>query len=229
MYNGNSLVNDLIPRIDETNPEHYKLFAIRTMVMPPVSGLPEFLRAAGDYGKYRVAEAPGTGYFGVVDVPVAAAASRENFYALCDPWMHSAWLGQQRYVWLDFAGEAPREMPRVTPGYLPEMAVGVAPGTVASERQSGQVYSAEVEAARDAWVLFRMAWHPAWSVTVDGAKVKSVMVTPGFTAARVEAGRHRVECRYEPGWAKWWWLSAGWLLVAVMWVVERRRSTTIAP
>ena len=79
---------------------------------------------------------------------------------------------------------------------------GGAPGRILSERQDGEVYEAEFEAARASYVLFKMTWHPNWKATIDGAPVATVMLSPGFLAAPVAAGRHRIACRYESGGLK---------------------------
>lgn len=227
LFNATSLTSDLIPRIDETNPEHYRLFNIRTMLAPPIDGLPGFLKPTADFGRFRVFEAPGDGYFAIVDAAASAQTTRENFYALCNPWMHSDWPASRRHIWLDFAGDAPKDLPRVTPGYLPPAASQPPAGTVANERKQGQVYEADLDLQRPAYLLFRMAWHPNWKVLVDGVPVRTAMFTPGFTAAPVDVGRHHVVCRYEPGNGKWFDALGGLLLVLAMCVIEYRLGGSI--
>jgi hypothetical protein len=227
LFNATSLTSDLIPRIDETNPEHYRLFNIRTMLAPPIDGLPGFLKRTADFGRFRVFEAPGDGYFAIVDAAAAAQTTRDIFYALCDPWMHSDWPASRRHIWLDFAGDAPKELPRVTPGYLPPAAAQSTAGTVANERQQGQVYEADLELQRPAYMLFRMGWHPNWKVLVDGVPARTAMFTPGFTAAPVGVGRHHVVCRYEPGKGKWFGAAGGLLLVLAMVAMEYRRGGSV--
>jgi len=227
LFNGTSLVNDLIPRIDETNPAHYRLFNIRTMLAPPIDGLPGFLKHTADFGRFRVFEAPGDGYFAIVDAAAAAQTTRENFYALNDPWMHSDWPTSGRHIWLDFAGDAPKELPRVTPGYLPPAPARPPAGTVANERRSGQIYEADLDVTRAAYVLFRMAWHPNWKVLVDGVPARTAMFTPGFTAAPVGNGHHHVVCRYVPGNGKWLGAAAGLLIVLAMGAIEYRRRASV--
>lgn len=224
LYNGTSLPVDLIARMNESNPADYRLFNIRTMLAPPLEGAPPFLKRAGDYGKFRAFEAPGEGYFGLVDVVAAAPTARDNLFALCDPWMHSDWPATNRHIWLDFNGDAPKELPRVTPGYLPPMPAAASAGSVTAERQNGQVYEADLDVQRPAYILFRMAWHPNWSVLVDGAPAHTAMVTPGFTAAPVAPGRHHVVCRYTPGNGKWIGAAAGWFAVLLMGALEYRRQ-----
>jgi hypothetical protein len=224
MYNGSSLVNDLIPRFNEANPGDYRLFNIRTMLTPPVASLPAFLKPAADWGKLRAFEAPGEGYFALVDTVAAATVTRETFFSVCDPWMHSPWAANDQHILLDFAGGAGKDLPRVTPGYLPPLPPRAPAGRVLSERQSGQRYEAEFEADRPAYVLFRMAWHPNWLVLIDGAPVQTVMLSPGFTGAPVAPGRHRIVCRYAPGNLKLLLLGAGLAVILLLGFLEHHRS-----
>jgi uncharacterized membrane protein YfhO len=70
---------------------------------------------------------------------------------------------------------------------------------VLGEQQNTDVYSAEFDAAREAYVLFSMTFHPNWRVELDGRPRPTMMLSPGFLGVRTPAGRHRIECRYQPG------------------------------
>jgi hypothetical protein len=224
-YNQTALPSDLIGRFNQSRASEYRVFNIRTVLTIPVSGAPAFLKPLGDIGHFRAFAAPGEGYFGVVDVVAAADTTRDNFFDLCDPWLDSDWPEKNQYIWLDFHGEAPKDLPRLTPGYLPAIPSAPGePGKAMNERQTGQVYEADLDVLRPAWVLFRMTFHPAWKTLVDGQPAKTAMLSPGFLGVQVSAGRHHVLCRYEPGNAKWILLFAGWGLTPVMLGVEYRRS-----
>jgi hypothetical protein len=69
-----------------------------------------------------------------------------------------------------------------------------------------------------------MTWHPNWRVTVDGAPRNTVMLSPGFLGVAVDAGKHHVECRYQPGAARTYVAFAGLILAAAMFALERRVS-----
>jgi hypothetical protein len=219
-YNVAALPSDLVPKFDQIHPLAYKIFNIRSVIAPRVVP-PDFLTLVGDFGNYRVLAAPGEGYFGLVDVVAAAAADRDNFYEYCEPWMRSAWAANDRYIWLDFFGDAPKDLPRVTPGYFPEVTVPAGPpGQVRNERQTGQIYEADLDVSRSASVLFRMTYHPMWKVTVDGQPVHTEMVTPGFLAASVPAGQHHVRAAFEPGATRTWVAIAGAAIVAALLVAQ---------
>jgi hypothetical protein len=220
-YNVAALPSDLVPKFDQNHPTAYRVFNVRTVIAPPVTS-PDFLPRVNDFGNYRVLGAPGEGYFGLVDVVAAAAADRDNFYDLSEPWLRSAWAADDRYVWLDFKGEAPSTLPKVTPGYFPEVTAPAGPrGDVTNERQTGQVYEADLDVKRPTSLIFRMTYHPKWKLLVDGQPVKTFMVTPGFLAAQVPVGHHHVKASYEPGSARTWVALAGFLIVAGLLVIFR--------
>ena len=213
-FNVSALPTDLIAKFDQNHPLDYRTFNVRAVIAPRLPP-PDFLPLIGDFGSYRVLAAPGEGYFGLVDVVAAATTDRDSFYALCEPWMHSPWAAANRYIWLDFNGDAPKDLPRVTPGYFPELQEpAVVPGSVTNQRQTGQVYEADFDAARNAYVVFRMTYHPSWKVLLDGHAVRTAMVTPGFLAVPATAGRHHIRCSYEPGLTGTWIALGG--LAAVL-------------
>ncbi|HTP32683.1 MAG TPA: hypothetical protein VMJ75_10945 [Candidatus Acidoferrales bacterium] len=225
-YNQTALTSDLIGHFNQTRASEYRVFNIRTVLTIPEPGAPAFLKFIGDIGHFRVFEAPGEGYFGLVDVVASADTNRDNFFDIADPWLHSDWPDRHQYIWLDFHGDAPRNLPRLTPGYLPAIPPApTPPGTVLGERQSGQIYEADLDVARSAWVLFRMTFHPAWKVLVDGRSVATAMLSPGLVGAQVVAGRHHIVCRYQPGNLKWMLLGAGWGITLLLLVFEYRRGS----
>ena len=206
LYHSMVLTGDLMPRFNEWNADQYRLFAIRTVVAPAglQTPVPAFWTPAEQIGRFQIYRVPDTGYFDLVDVPTAARVTRDSFYEVNDRWLASDWVSRRDHLWLDWNGDAPSGMPRLAGGgALPAAPVsGGAPGRILSERQDGEVYEAEFEAARASYVLFKMTWHPNWKATIDGAPVASVMLSPGFLAAPVAAGRHRIVCRYESGGLK---------------------------
>jgi hypothetical protein len=72
-------------------------------------------------------------------------------------------------------------------------------GAVITElaREPG-AYAADLRAAHDVDVVVRAAAFPTWRVWVDGEVTPTRLVAPGFFAARVGAGSHRIEARVSP-------------------------------
>ena len=202
MYHSMSLTSEIMTRFNEWNPDHYRLFNIRS-VLAPVRGaprLPDFLEPVAGIGPFQLLGAPGNGFFELVDSLYAVPTTRNNFYDVNDRWLQSDWVGKRQHLWLDFHGDAPSQTVRLSPdGELPPVRALSAPGAIDDERQDGQVYQAEVVASRQSFVLFKMTWHPNWKAFVDGKPVHTAMLSPGFIGAPVTPGRHHILFRYEPG------------------------------
>jgi hypothetical protein len=213
-YHNIALTADLFPLFDEGNAAHYRLFNVRSVVAPVefAAGLPGFLGLRTQIGREEVFNAPGAGYFDIVDVGGSVAVDRDSFYAVNEQWLRSDWVERRAHLKLDLEGTGN------TVSAVPEGRGG----EVKSERQVGEEYSAELAVARPSFVLFRMTWHPNWVAYVDGKVRKTAMLSPGFTGVAVSPGESRIEMRYEPGMGKVWMACAGLLAVLLAMVLERR-------
>jgi hypothetical protein len=229
LYNYTALPSDIMMRFDETNPTQYRLFNLKSVLAPAMPGTPAFLTPVKDFGRFRVLDAPGDGYFDLVDAPAVVPIDRDSFYDVNDRWLHSDWLARKQYLWLDLKGGAPVQLPRLAAtSPLPlAPAPGERAGTVRNEQQTRQVYQAELEVARPSLALFKMTWHPNWVAYIDGKPQKSAMLSPGFLGVPVTPGRHQILCRYEPGNWRLYLAMAGFLAVGLIVGVEWRQKSGI--
>jgi len=179
-----------------------------------------------DFGRFRVLDAPGEGYFDLVDAPVVVPIDRHTFYGIADRWLHSDWLAARQYLWLDLKGGAPSGLPRISAAapLPPVPPPGGNRGAVTGQQQAGQVYEAELDVTRHCMALFRMTWHPDWVAYLDGVPQKTAMLSPGFLGVPVSPGRHRILCRYQVGFWRVYLAVAGFLLVGLMVAAEWRRT-----
>src|SRR5262249_3338566 len=142
-----ALPSDL--RFDEVNPIEYRTYNVRSLLAPAMPGTPPFLTPVADFGRFRVLDAPGRGYFDLVDVTAVAPITRQALYAVTARWLHSEWPAGQQPLWLDMKATAPAGLPRIpADGALPPPQPLSEAGKVLSEQQNGQVYSAQLEVAR---------------------------------------------------------------------------------
>jgi hypothetical protein len=225
LYHSMALTSDLMVRFDESNPYHYRLFNIQTVVAPAEGGpaLPPFLSPIERIGRFSLYAAPGGGYFDLVDVKAAVSTSRNDFYDVNDRWLASPWAAMRHHLLLDWDGDAPRSLPRVSPyDPLPASMPAPPPGRVAGEKNGHEAYEAEFHAARDCYLLFKMTWHANWRAELDGKPVRTAMLSPGFPGVAVSRGDHRIRFRYVPEWWRAAGPLAGILVVILLAVGEYR-------
>jgi len=222
-YNSSVFPVDAMNQFDEWNPAQYRLFNIRSVITSVITEFPPFLTPVEDFGWFRLLDAPGKGYFGLVDVRAAAHVDRSTVADITAMWMKSGWLEHDQFVRLDFDDTAPKDLPRVTPGgsMPPLLPSTTSPGVVTNEKQTGQIYEADLNANWPAVALFRMTYHFAWKAYLDGHSQPAMMLTPGFLGVSVPAGTHHILCRYEPGNTKLVMAGAGFGLTLLLIVAER--------
>jgi hypothetical protein len=225
-YNNIALTADLFPLFGERKAAHYGLFNVRSVVAPAnvVSGLPGFLSLRAHFGRDWVFDAPGSGYFDVVDVAASVAVNKDSFYAVNEQWLRSDWVEKRAHLWLDFGEDSPSGVARLAgtaplPASPASMGRG---GEIKGERQMRNDYGAEFVISRPSFVLFRMTWHPNWVAYVDGKVQKTVMLSPGFIGVRVLPGQRSIRLRYEPGIWKLTMAFSGLLILLAGMAVERR-------
>ena len=229
LFHSMALTADIMVRFNEANPAHYRLFNVRTFVAPVGGAAPPFLTPRAQFGSLRVFDAPGGGYFDVVDAFASVGVTRDNFYDINDRWLQSDWVEKRAHLLLDFGGGTLLAPIRLRA----DAALGAAlqlprPGEVHGEQQRGQVYNADLDVVRPSFALFKMTWHPNWHAYLDGRPAATVMLSPGFLGVAVGAGRHHLEMRYEPeGW-KAALAIAGVLLVLLIGVAEARGGRAAA-
>jgi hypothetical protein len=230
-YHAVELPSDMMMRFDELQPSEYRLFDVRSVIAPAgvAEHVPAFLKPVLTAGRFKVFDAPGTGYFDVVDALAAVATNRNSFYDIDSQWLHSNLVAQRGHLLLDFFGNAPAGLPRMTvESGLPDDSYSTPPGEVSSERRAGGTFQAVLNASRPAYALFRMTWHQNWKATLDGQPAATFMLSPGFIGVPVGAGTHRLEFRYQPdGWRVP--LAAAGLLIGLLLVAAERTGLLRIP
>lgn len=216
-YHNIALTADLFPLFDERRTAHYELFNVRSVVAPAglAPGLPGFLTPRTHFGRDWIFDAPGSGYFDVVDVAASVAVNRDSFYAVNEQWLRSDRVEKRAHLRLDFGENSDASLPS-------SPAPASRGGEITGERRSGSDYAAEFTVSRPGFVLFRMTWHPNWVAYVDGRVQKTAMLSPGFIGVHVSPGQRSILMRYQPGSWKLTMAFAGLAIVLVGMLMERR-------
>ena len=223
LYHALALTAEIQPRMNEWNPAHYRLFGIRTVIAPAgiQTALPPFWQRDQTIGRFDIFRAPETGYFDVVDAPAATHATKHSFYEINDRWLQSDWVEKRLHLVLDLGGPAPSPLWLKPGDPLPATPAVSSAGRVAAESEAQGEYSAEIEANRACYALFKMTWHPGWRATVDGGAVHTAMLSPGFIGVPMTPGKHMIKLRYQGSAWKLWLALAGPIAA---WILRNKSS-----
>jgi hypothetical protein len=186
------LSTDIEVLFDETRPEHYRLFAIRYLLLPADRPPPVPAALLASLGRHRLYEVTGGGgYLQVADTMTVVGADRTDLAAAMGPFLGSSLVRDGVFPTVGFGGRAAAIPTRAAP------ASGRA-GRVEQEIDLGADgrYVGRVVADRPAVVVLKASYDPRWTATVDGRRVRPFMVAPSFVAVAVPAGTHAVEFAY---------------------------------
>jgi hypothetical protein len=224
LYHAMALPADVMVRFDETRPEHYRIFDVRSVVAEAGRVLPAFLRPVGTDGPFQILQPPPSGAFDLVQAPRSIYADRRTFYDINAAWLQSRWPAAGAHLLLDYESAVPVDArPRLAAiDALAQVPPAIPCGAVTRETDDGDVHRADVVAAANCYALFKSTYHPNWKATVDGAPRPVVMLSPGFVGVPLPAGPHRLELRYEPGRGKSVLLLLALPLLFVSFIAEKR-------
>jgi len=212
-----ALTSGVMLDFDERNPAHYRLFDIRSFIVPAGTKypVPVFLTPGAVFGRFQIYDTPANGYFDLVDVPGAVPVNRDDFFDVNDRWLKTVGPSSRQHLRLDLPGAPSGALTPPAPN-------APSPGEILNARHSGESYQAEFLAARPALAIFKMTWHPDWKASLDGQPRETAMLSPGFVGIPVPPGRHALVFRYEPGYRKLWMALAGVFAVVLAGLTERR-------
>jgi hypothetical protein len=225
LYHSLSSASDTMVLIQEWRPGDLELFGVRYVIAPDGVPLEPSLLLRGVFGRFRLYEVPGAGFFQIISVPYAFEGTPETVFETSRDWLANPLRQFRQYIAL-YPGKAPlgiykQVLHRWEPLPLPA-ADSPPPGEILSESKAGEVYRAQVHAGGDCFVLFRSSFHPGLKAEVDGVRVQPVMVTPGLTAIPINGGTHQMTVFYEAGMLKPVLAVLGLLVVCLAAFASRR-------
>ena len=97
-----------------------------------------------------------------------------------------------------------------------------------SEELRTNHYSAIVDVERESMLMLKVAYHPNWRATVDGATVDTVMLIPGFVGIQLAPGEHNILMNYKSRDLRKILLGFGLVALVSIWLWEKRRDTISA-
>jgi len=185
-----SLSSPIEYRFSDTNPAHYDLFDVRSIVLPEGRTPPALAKEVARRGRHVLWEMPTGGYVEVVDVLPAIEADRTNLGVRMAEWLRSDQPAEGLHPGVEFAGRptAPPTAGDGSPGRVVEQTTDLREGEA----------SARVRMEREGAVMLKTSFDPRWQVTVDDLPAEPFMIAPSFVGVLVPEGGHRIEFTYEP-------------------------------
>jgi hypothetical protein len=211
LFHAMSLASDVIFLFESEDPTTYRILGVRYVVQPDSWSPPSFLRVRKRYDSFVLYEYPESGVADIGSVYPAGSGSHTARAEYSKTWFSSKRARSGSY------GEIyPTD--RAAAAFGPEFVGGLesdlndAPvmpvkGSVLSSSRERYRVLSRVALDQSASVIFKIGYHPRWVAEVDGQRVPTRWVTPGFLAIDVPPGQHSVEARYEP------WSGRGVLFV----------------
>jgi hypothetical protein len=223
-FHAMSICSDTMYAFDETRASHHALFGVRWVIdEAPIPAIRALARSAGKFGRFELWEMPTSSLFDVVDAPIHYDGPIEQFPPQSEAWLKSSLPDFKIHLLFD---RDPGWNARLGPhDPMPDPSRFLPPGsagTIFDEHASPGSYGASVNAARDAFVLLKMSWHPRWRATIDGRRAKTELLSPGFVGVRVPAGLHLVELTYDGATPKLVCLLLGAVLFVSLILFEAR-------
>lgn len=235
LYHALSLNGDIQVRFDESRFDEYNLFNIRYVVAPADHPFPAFVKPIGDFGRHRLYEVGTTGYFDVVDSPIAFAGAKSEWYPAAEAWLKSPLPRAKIHPNIDLtnpAGPSTAALP------LDQAAAAInrqaaapptAAGHVLAEAVEPSSYQAKVAIDRAAMVMLKSTYHPNWRAWVDGVEVRPAMLMPSYIGVPVGPGQHLVQLAYQPQPLRRYLLMLGLLIVGILGMTEWPREWLARP
>jgi hypothetical protein len=112
--------------------------------------------------------------------------------------------------------------------YTDQSSAGPSRGSIISEEIGRDHFSTTVDVERESMLMLKVSYHPNWRATVDGSKVDTVMLMPGFTGIQLAPGEHSVTLKYRSRDLRKVLLGLGFLSLLSIWLIERRREVVSA-
>ena len=214
---------------DERTVEDYDLLNIRYIVADKNHDFTDKASLDKKYGPFELYTVPTTGWFDVVTSPMFVTSDKTDYINIVHLWFTSyarRWKmyplisvekkpnipdGMQKILkmkdevsYLDFtAGDAKgknifSDYPFVFPEATPS-------GKISNEKVERQTYSGTVEVpdnCKSCFIMFKMSYHPNWTVKLDGQPVEKYAVFPFYLAVPAGPGSHKIEFTYQPNGLK---------------------------
>jgi hypothetical protein len=97
-----ALTGDFSVNFNEWNSGQYNLFNVKYFLADNKKRVPSFARLKKQAGHFRLYEIGTSGYFDLVESPMAIYADKNSIWNLMVMWMRSSWVGKKQFISIFF-------------------------------------------------------------------------------------------------------------------------------
>jgi hypothetical protein len=243
-----SLVSTVLSSFDQNRLEQYELFNIKYVVVPEEARMPSFMQPIEKFGRHQLYQVPTTGYFDLVGSHLTFAGNKAAYFSAAQSWLESGLLEGKRHPQISINGSPsflnhvglPSTIILDTPlpsdssleslddlsSYISQISTGPSRGSIISEDQGINSYSATVDVERESMMMLKVSYHPNWRVTVDGSEADTLMLMPGFIGVQLGPGEHNVFMEYKSRGLRKALLSCGLVTLLLIGLWEKRSASS---
>ncbi|MBC8280072.1 MAG: YfhO family protein [Chloroflexi bacterium] len=252
---GYSLPSGVLYSFNETSLEQFNLFNIRYVVapedfQPEDSTVPDFMKPVAQFGRHRIFQVETSGYFDLVGSILQFSGEQSAHFSAAQAWLGSGLLELKRHPQMSISGSPKLQKEGERPNtvisapalsvdsalssqdeldsYISEASAGPSRGSIISENIGRDYFSTTVNVERESMLMLKVTYHPNWRATVDGSKVDTVMLMPGFTGVQLAPGEHQVIMEYRSRNLRKILLGFGLIALISIGLIERRKETVSA-
>ena len=243
-----SLVSTVLSSFDQNRLEQYELFNIKYVVVPEEARMPSFMQPIEKFGRHQLYQVPTTGYFDLVGSQLTFTGNKAAYFSAAQSWLEIGLLEAKRHPQISINGSPsflnhvglPSTIILDTPlpsdssleslddlsSYISQISTGPSRGSIISEDQGINSYSATVDVERESMMMLKVSYHPNWRVTVDGSEADTLMLMPGFIGVQLGPGEHNVFMEYKSRGLRKALLSCGLVTLLLIGLWEKRSASS---
>jgi hypothetical protein len=220
-----SLSTDVGFQFSPSEWESYDLYNVRYLLTNQAGLIPPRSELLLQSGQHRLFRIQGIEPFSIVTVPLTVVGGKDTTPYLLMGWAKGLWSRKHAVVHLAYEGETfgvgkiiemedlfhfscEGQGGNVTQNVFdpPALFMTEPPsppsGKITDVFSSRQEAKANIHLDAPGVVLFKATYHPNWRAELDGKRVATMLLSPGFVGVRVPEGDHRLYIAYKSGWLK---------------------------
>lgn len=194
------LAGDVMFEFDPLKQDRYDLFDVRYVVAPLEWAPPQFLLQRKRYTRYALYEYPGASPVSLARLEFEGWGSKADAARFMGRWVALGVAARGVYGEIVARPTGKRLGVLFRSAHMPPLNTSDNPirGAIPHSTWTQHAVRAQVTLEHPTLVVFKVGYHPRWELLVDGVKINTARITPGFVGAELPKGEHRLELNYRP-------------------------------